>query len=200
VRAAKFAADSRFAKNAQLAGMFSLQHVALRTILVHKEAIHGVVWQPKGQQVLTWGEKTARLWDWSTGTPLPPLLTHGGALKGAAFSPEGGQILTWGGDQTARLWDSDTGTALLPPLAHKELVIGAVFSHDGYRILTWDRKGQLQVWHLPVGDGVHRAHLDLQLQVQTGTQLNKNGDLEALSPEDWGKKKQQYEAVASGSG
>ena len=83
-------------------------------------------------RILTWSrDKTARLWDASSGQTLLTL-THQNAVDGAVFNRDGSRILTWSRDKTARLWDASSGQTLLT-LTHQDSVDGAVFNRDGSR-------------------------------------------------------------------
>ena len=89
-----------------------------------------------GAAILTWSrDKTARLWDASSGQTLLTL-THQNAVTGAVFNRDESRILTWSRDKTARLWDASSGQTLLT-LTHQNAVTGAVFNRDESRILTW---------------------------------------------------------------
>jgi WD40 repeat protein len=49
-------------------------------------------------------DKTARVWDATTGKSLTPPLEHQQAVKNAAFSPDGTCVVTASDDKTARMW------------------------------------------------------------------------------------------------
>ena len=77
-------------------------------------------------------ERTARIWDATTGTEIAALVTvsgdntagignaaraketavlrgHEGSVFSAAFSPDGSRTVTMSNDDTARIWDATTG-------------------------------------------------------------------------------------------
>src|SRR5439155_1637503 len=80
-------------------------------------------------------DRTARLWDATTGEPVAPPLEHGDELTHASFSPDGRWVVTASKDRTARLWDAATGEPLAPPLRHPATVAQVAFSPDGRRLL-----------------------------------------------------------------
>ena len=63
-------------------------------------------------------DKTARLWEAATGTPLATLSGHTDTVWAVAFSPDGRQVLTGSSDSTARLWEAATGTPLATLSGH----------------------------------------------------------------------------------
>ncbi len=164
----------------------------------HQGRVDGAVYSVDGRRILTWSyDGTARLWDSGSGQPLTETMRHQGGVVGAVYSADGRRILTWSGDGTARLWDSDTGQPLTEPMRHQKQVNGAVYSADGRRILTWSDDGTARLWNLEVDYTWPKEYLVLQVEVFTGTRLNKVGDLQALSAEEWQKKKDQYEKIKS---
>jgi WD40 repeat protein len=88
-----------------------------------------------------------------------------------------------------RVWDQTTGIALTPLLTGQAEVKGVVFSPGGQRILTWNKEGSARLWTLHVDKDTPRKHLDLQLEIQTGTRLNDANEVEVLSATAWREKK-----------
>ncbi|KAK5107363.1 hypothetical protein LTR62_001343 [Meristemomyces frigidus] len=62
------------------------------------------------------GDKTARIWDCDTGTPLHTLKGHTGWVLAVAWSPDDKILATGSMDNTVRLWDPEKGTPLGGPL------------------------------------------------------------------------------------
>jgi WD40 repeat protein len=95
-------------------------------------------------------DKTARVWDATTGKPVTAPLDHQDSVTAAAFSPDGTLVVTASRDNTARVWDATTGKPVTAPLEHQGYVTAATFSHDGTRVVTasWDRTAR--VWTLSI--------------------------------------------------
>ncbi|HEX7841255.1 MAG TPA: hypothetical protein VF469_27440 [Kofleriaceae bacterium] len=85
----------------------------LVTFLGHSSRVLAATFSPDGTRVVTASQdKTARVWDATTGQPMTGPLKHGGAVFTAAFSPDGARVVTASEDRTARVWDATTGVAL----------------------------------------------------------------------------------------
>ena len=111
------------------------------------QAITSVACSQDGLRIVTgsW-DKTARLWDGRTGSPLGEPLRHEAAVTSVAFSPDSLRVITGSRDRTARLWDGRTGASLGEPLRHEEAVTGVAFSPDGLRVVTGSRDRTARLW------------------------------------------------------
>ncbi len=101
---------------------------------------------PDGRRVVIGGgeDRTAKVWDTTTGRELLTLRGHSRPVRTAAFSPDGRRILTCSGDGTARVSDAATGREILAispggtpgtaPLMN--VLYSAAYSPDGQRIAT----------------------------------------------------------------
>ena len=86
--------------------------------LQHEGPVNSAAFSPDGARVVTASDdKTARVWDATTGAPIGQHLQHADRVWSAAFSPDGARMVTASADKTARLWDEASGTQIGQPLA-----------------------------------------------------------------------------------
>lgn len=112
---------------------------------------------PDGKQVaLACGDRTARLWDMSTG--LLKSIPHSEFCLHVAFSPDSRKLVTGTGDPpihtmgTVRIWDVATGRPLTSPLHHQDSILYVEFSHDGRMLVTTVADGTTQLWDAATGE------------------------------------------------
>ena len=125
---------------------------------MHKNYVLAVAYSPDGKTVLTGsGDKTARLWDASTGKPIGQPFMHQSTVSSLAYSPDGKTLLTGSWDHTAHLWDKATSKPIGDVLAHQGPVNAVAFSPDGKTALTgsWDNTARL--WDSATGKPVSAA-------------------------------------------
>ncbi|TGQ69336.1 hypothetical protein EN829_029460 [Mesorhizobium sp. M00.F.Ca.ET.186.01.1.1] len=106
---------------------------------------------PTGDRIVTASyDKTAAVWDVSSGAETAVLKGHEEALERAKFSPDGSRILTAARDGTARLWDAVSGEQLfiLRPVGNYPT---AIFSPDGTRVLTAGEDSDAMLWDARTG-------------------------------------------------
>ncbi|KAK6002900.1 hypothetical protein QM012_001650 [Aureobasidium pullulans] len=84
----------------------------------HGEAILAAQFSPASSSRLATGsgDKTARIWDCDTGTPMHTLSGHTGWVLTVSYSPNGDILATGSMDNTIRLWDAQTGKPLGGPM------------------------------------------------------------------------------------
>jgi WD40 repeat protein len=73
---------------------------------------------------------------------------------------------------------------------------GATFTQDERRILSWGDDGTVRLWDIQGDFDFPRDHIRLLVEVVTGTVMNDVGNVSALHPEEWTKRKKQYQKVA----
>jgi WD40 repeat protein len=120
--------------------------------IAHADRIERLAFSPDGARVATASrDRTARIWDATTGAPVLPPLPHEDAVLDAAFDGTGARLVTASADGKVRVWDAVTGAQLVPPLEHGARAHLACFSADGRAILTacWDRTARL--WDASTG-------------------------------------------------
>lgn len=99
-------------------------------------------------------ERSAYIWDVSSGARLGLPLRHSDGVSHAAFSPDGAHVVTASEDGTACVWDVQTGRALTPRLRHRAPVTEASFSPDGYWIVTACQDRTARVWDARTGEPI----------------------------------------------
>lgn len=125
-------------------------------------ALDSVRFSPDGQYLAAIGDKTALLWDASTGELLHTFSGHRDAIRWLDFSPDGTELLTGSFDQTARLWDVATGNLVRTFTDPDISVTSVAFAHHGGMIATsgniatiWDRASGQTLRRFPTTDDTY---------------------------------------------
>jgi hypothetical protein len=96
-----------------------------------------------------------------------------------------------------RLWQAAGGRAVAV-MQHAEGargVEGASFNGDESRVLSWGGD-TVRLWDIQADFDLPREHIRLLVEVVTGTLMDDVGNVSALPPEEWTKRKTQYRKVA----
>src|SRR6516165_2393491 len=127
----------------------------------HQEPVSSASFSPDGTSIVTASsDRTARLWDATTGQEIVALRGHEAGVVSASFSPDGTSIVTASIDGTARLWDATTGQEIVALRGHNSWLRSAAFSPDGTRIVTAAVDGTARLWDARTGQEIVglRAH------------------------------------------
>ncbi|QDU44804.1 Serine/threonine-protein kinase PrkC [Symmachiella dynata] len=118
--------------------------------ITHNHRMRHCQFSPNGQLLLTCSDdKTARLWNVSSGKPVGNPLVHTASVIYGMFDPTGTRVATLAydtttvsGENSARVWDVGTTTPLTKRLPHFVLSASStatsslMFSQDGKLLLT----------------------------------------------------------------
>lgn len=128
----------------------------LAAIFRHDDSVKSASFSADGRRVVTASrDKTARVWDLTTGKAVCGPLQHDAPVTSAVFSADGTKVVTTSEDKTAKIWNATTGTALGKLLLHEDSVWSATFSADGRRIITSSRGARgARVWDAATGEAV----------------------------------------------
>ena len=137
--------------------------------LAHTDSIDAVALSPDGRLALSGSDdKTAKLWDVTTGRVMRDLIGHTDKVTAGAFSPDGRFALSGSHDQTLKLWDVATGKLVRSmggaPRGALDKGSGRVtsvaFSPDGRFVLSGRTftLENLTLWEVATGAEVRAFH------------------------------------------
>ena len=115
---------------------------------VHCGAVYCVTYSTTGLRLASASsDRTVRLWDGGTGSPIITLQGHSHYVKSVAFSPDGLIVASASYDKTVQLWDCGTGHCIASMTGHYEWVNSVVFSPDGSRLASASDDHTIRLWN-----------------------------------------------------
>ena len=127
----------------------------------HESLLFRTVFDHAGNRVLTLaGDRTARVWNASDGTPLAVIRTPEGLINDGQISPDDAAIVLALWDGTARLYDAATGEEKVVFKGHAGSVGSVRFAFGGTRLVTGSNDGTARVWDTGSGQqtGIFEGH------------------------------------------
>jgi WD40 repeat protein len=135
--------------------LFSVLHSrsqSIETIIQkgHELAVLAVAVSPDSNYVATGSrDKSAKLWELSTGREVRSFLGHQFSVNSLDFSSDGKYLITGNGDQTAKIWEVATGKEILSIHPDQERLTDVVFDPKGKFFLTVGFGRKAVVWEFP---------------------------------------------------
>jgi len=103
----------------------------------HTAEVWRVRWSPDSTRIVSASfDKTAVVFDATTGKVLMRLEGHDDNVRIAEYSPDGTQIATASDDKTIRLWDAGTGEQTKILEGHNGAVLFLNWSYDGSKLVS----------------------------------------------------------------
>jgi WD40 repeat protein len=151
-----------------------------------RDSVLGIAVSPDGSMFLTGaGNGVANLWNTETGEFTGKAFAQKSWIRAVAFSPRDSTVLCAGGNRSARLWDTRTGEPVGPALEHLDSVLSVAFSPDGQRLVTGGCDNCVRFWEAPSPSDASVERMKLRIQLCTGAELSREGDLRWLDPSTW---------------
>jgi WD40 repeat protein len=120
----------------------------------HRGPVKSAVFSPDGRFVLTASDdRTARVWDVTTGREVSVLRGHRRGVLSATFSPDGSRMITSSDDGMTRIWDAAMGQGFIEPRRNGE-VDQALFGAQSNLVLTSDDHQDWRVWNAGSGESL----------------------------------------------
>jgi WD40 repeat protein len=152
--------------------------------MTHATKIKSATFDSLQKHILTLSDDgIVKLWN-VDGSAIGQPLKHKDTVNGVIFDTDGSKVLTWSDDGTARLWDASNAQCI-GVFNHGGAVVSACFSPNGKQILTASADGMARLWDISVDEAVPLKKRMLEYEVQSATRLDTDGEVKALTPEEW---------------
>jgi len=119
----------------------------VRLLKGHQNVILSLAFSADGRRLVSGSfDKTARIWDVTTGASLQTLSGHLDHIYAVAFSPDGHLAVTGSDSHSLKLWDSATGKQLADLPGHTDKVRSVVFTPDDRYLLSGSDDQTIRLW------------------------------------------------------
>ncbi|WOK09615.1 caspase family protein [Imperialibacter roseus] len=153
----------------------------------HELAVLSVAQSPDSSLVATGSrDKTAKLWEVSTGREVRSFLGHTGSVNCIDFSADGQYMITSSGDKTARIWEVATGKSSFTTPVEAKYLTAVAFSHDAKYFFTGGYPNEAHLWDLETKKIVQsfRVNADQGLGYGINVAFSKDGKWLAIGEDN----------------
>lgn len=127
----------------------SSQSQSIQTVIQkgHELAVLSVAISPDSNYVATGSrDKSAKLWELSTGREVRSFLGHQASVNSLEFSKDGKYLITANGDGTAKIWEVKTGNEISTVKPDEERMTDVAFDPNGKFFITVGFGRKARVW------------------------------------------------------
>jgi WD40 repeat protein len=118
-----------------------------RTLAGHRQMVRDIAFSVDGVHVATGSDdRTAKVWDATSGRVVHTLNMHTMPVRAVAFSPANNRVATGSSDQSLRFWDLATGAALHKATGHKGEICDLSYSPDGQFVASAGGDRDVRIW------------------------------------------------------
>ena len=122
----------------------------------HSEFILDISLSPTKDRVITASkDRTARIWDMSTGKELRVFEKHESTVRSAQFSCDGKEVLTASENGSIMIWDAESLAVNVSLNSEKDPVRKVTFSLDCKLVAIGSSNGIIQIWRRSDGQFIH---------------------------------------------
>jgi WD40 repeat protein len=142
----------------------------------HELAVISVAISPDSNYVATGSrDKSAKLWELSTGREVRSFLGHEFSVTTLSFSKDGKMLLTGSSDGTVRIWDVMTGKETFEINPFNEIISDVVFSPDMKYFVVSCLKYPVRVYDVATKKQI--------IEIEASPESNRKGVNIAVSPD-----------------
>ena len=161
-----------------LTSFTNAQEQELETVIQrgHLGAVKIAAFSPNGKFLITGGrDKTAKLWEVSTGREMRTFLGHEGTVQALCFTPDGKFIATGSTDNTVKLWNIENAE-LLRTYEVKDRVTTIDFSSEGKYIVIGGYEFRAKIFETESGNFIRELKVSPDKGLGTGIKVQISKD------------------------
>jgi WD40 repeat protein/tRNA A-37 threonylcarbamoyl transferase component Bud32 len=129
-----------------------LQGQTRRIYRGHADTVHTVSWSPNGKYIVSGSrDKTAQVWNASTGEKVFTYKNHSSYVYGVTWSPDGKRVAS-SSFRNVHIWDATSGNNFLQYRNHTLWVYAVAWEPSGLMLASCGADGEVHIWDTHIGE------------------------------------------------